>query len=191
MAPEITCKSCKHLKQHQAFGLCKACYFQQWKEKHKEQQSEYQKQYRRNHPKDVEYQRKKNAESYQRNRAKVLQRSKDRYWANPEAKLSKAREWDKTHRKNKYQYHKRWFNRKRTNGNGPGLTLLEWETILATYSHKCAYCGSTNRITQDHVQPLSRGGTDSPDNVVPACKSCNSKKGDKTPVEWGKWPIQS
>jgi len=31
----------------------------------------------------------------------------------------------------------------------------------------------------DHVLPFARGGPNSADNVVPACASCNSKKGDR------------
>jgi len=35
-------------------------------------------------------------------------------------------------------------------------------------------------ITQvDHVVPSSKGGSDSPANLVPSCKICNRKKGKK------------
>lgn len=54
--------------------------------------------------------------------------------------------------------------------------------------HLCLYCGdqfATQQLTRDHVQPLSRGGTDSWGNVVSACCRCNNQKGDKTPDEWG------
>ncbi len=40
----------------------------------------------------------------------------------------------------------------------------------------CADCGSTRDLTSDHVQPLSRGGT----NVGPQrtlCRPCNSRRG--------------
>lgn len=45
--------------------------------------------------------------------------------------------------------------------------------------HKCQYCGSTRRLTIDHVLPRSRGGGNTWDNLVVACSSCNTKKGDK------------
>lgn len=39
-------------------------------------------------------------------------------------------------------------------------------------------------LTMDHVVPLTRGGWHDPINVVPACQSCNSKKHDKTLIEF-------
>lgn len=47
--------------------------------------------------------------------------------------------------------------------------------------HVCAYCTRIYRavdLTRDHVQPRSKGGKDIWMNVVTACKSCNSLKGD-------------
>jgi len=79
--------------------------------------------------------------------------------------------------------------------NGPDATLTpeQWQTIVDQFESKCAYCGTEvrrgsrskrHKLTQDHVLPLSRGGTHSADNVVPACPPCNMSKGDKTLEEW-------
>jgi 5-methylcytosine-specific restriction endonuclease McrA len=45
--------------------------------------------------------------------------------------------------------------------------------------HKCQYCGSTRKLTIDHIVPKSKGGSDDWDNLVVACSSCNVKKSDK------------
>lgn len=45
--------------------------------------------------------------------------------------------------------------------------------------HKCQYCSSTKNLTLDHIVPKSRGGDDSWENLVVACSTCNTKKGDK------------
>ena len=45
--------------------------------------------------------------------------------------------------------------------------------------HKCQYCGSTRALTIDHVLPRSKGGGDTWENMVVACSSCNTKKGDR------------
>lgn len=55
--------------------------------------------------------------------------------------------------------------------------------VLRRDHHTCQYCGSTKRLTLDHVIPRSKGGKHSWDNVVTACERCNSKKGDRTPQE--------
>lgn len=52
--------------------------------------------------------------------------------------------------------------------------------------HMCAYCGevfSREKLTRDHVIPLSRKGKDEWENVVAACSRCNSHKAAKTPEE--------
>ncbi len=53
---------------------------------------------------------------------------------------------------------------------------------------RCQYTGRElprDRWSMDHVLPLSRGGKDSPDNVVLADKEINNRKGNKTPREAG------
>lgn len=42
----------------------------------------------------------------------------------------------------------------------------------------CQYCGAKTRLTIDHVIPRCRGGEDTWENLVVACSSCNTKKGN-------------
>ncbi len=62
--------------------------------------------------------------------------------------------------------------------------------ILRRDHHKCQYCGSTKRLTIDHILPRSKGGTHTWDNVAAACERCNSLKGDRTPEE-AKMPLRT
>jgi len=48
---------------------------------------------------------------------------------------------------------------------------------------ECVYCGNPAR-TADHIRPLVLGGWHDPDNLVPACHSCNASKGAQLLVEW-------
>ncbi len=41
----------------------------------------------------------------------------------------------------------------------------------------CVTCGSTDRLTLDHIKPFSHGGSDEPDNLQTMCLPCNSRKG--------------
>lgn len=59
------------------------------------------------------------------------------------------------------------------------LTVEQWREILARHKNKCHYCGVTSDcLTVDHVIPLSKGGSHTAENIVPACQSCNSRKKD-------------
>lgn len=51
----------------------------------------------------------------------------------------------------------------------------EWVRIMESEEWRCVYCGGWAQ-TLDHVIPLARGGKHKPSNLVPACKSCNSRK---------------
>lgn len=55
----------------------------------------------------------------------------------------------------------------------------------------CQYCTKdfkTHDLTFDHVVPRSRGGRTSWDNIVAACRPCNTKKGSKMPKEVEMYP---
>jgi 5-methylcytosine-specific restriction endonuclease McrA len=61
-------------------------------------------------------------------------------------------------------------------------SLSQWESRKAMWGGKCwlklADC-KIEGTTIDHVIPLSKGGTNWPANLRPACKSCNSRKHNK------------
>lgn len=64
------------------------------------------------------------------------------------------------------------------------LTPLEWLSIVEQFNHSCAYCGTKHNLTMDHIVPISKGGKTTPNNVIPACSSCNSSKQAEDVVEW-------
>lgn len=53
----------------------------------------------------------------------------------------------------------------------------EIEQLFESFGWTCAYCGRSDApLTVDHVLALSRGGRHEIENLVPACRSCNSRK---------------
>lgn len=59
--------------------------------------------------------------------------------------------------------------------------------VLSRDGERCSYCGAVGVPLQlDHIHPRSKGGSDEPDNLTPACKPCNTSKGAKTLEEWRK-----
>ena len=64
------------------------------------------------------------------------------------------------------------------------LTPAEWIAIRDAWGC-CAYCGDVTKTMQkDCVQPLSRGGRYTLENVVPACGSCNASKSNDEVTSW-------
>tara|TARA_Y100001937_G_scaffold123596_1_gene186716 strand:- start:687 stop:1226 length:540 start_codon:yes stop_codon:yes gene_type:complete len=58
--------------------------------------------------------------------------------------------------------------------------------IITRDDNTCQYCGKefpSNKLTLDHLIPKSKGGKNTWENLVTACKKCNQKKGDRTPEE--------
>ena len=63
---------------------------------------------------------------------------------------------------------------------------LTRRNVFQRDGHACQYCGyNGDKLSIDHVQPRSRGGVDSWDNVTTACLPCNIRKGNRTPREAG------
>ena len=56
--------------------------------------------------------------------------------------------------------------------------------IKESWDHKCAYCGSEDNLTIDHIVPQSKGGLDTTKNVVCCCHSCNQDKGHTPWEDW-------
>ena len=56
--------------------------------------------------------------------------------------------------------------------------------VLARDDHRCQYCGR-RADSIDHVRPRSRGGAHTWDNVVAACRRCNTHKRDQLLGESG------
>lgn len=48
----------------------------------------------------------------------------------------------------------------------------------------CVYCGTDDFLSLDHLIPRLQNGPDAADNLVTACRSCNSSKGSKDLLEW-------
>lgn len=63
---------------------------------------------------------------------------------------------------------------------------LSRRAIFARDGWCCQYCGAADRqLTVDHVVPRTRGGQNTWENLVAACKRCNNRKGGRTAEQAG------
>ena len=144
--------------------------------------------------------------SYQKRRDTILAKRKQAYAAHPQrflaqnkqsyqkhrqARAAKKSEMSRNNRARQREYETRYRRehpekikaksdrRRAHHAQAPinDFTLAQWQEIKAAYGHTCAYCGrKMQRLSQDHITPLSKGGTHTASNIVPACQSCNSQK---------------
>lgn len=70
----------------------------------------------------------------------------------------------------------------RIRANGGDHSFGEWETLKAQYDWICPSCQSSEpdiKLTEDHIIPLSKGGSHNIENIQPLCMNCNLRKGTK------------
>ena len=56
---------------------------------------------------------------------------------------------------------------------------LTRDNVLKRDDYTCVYCSSKENLTLDHIIPKSKGGLNTWENLVTACRECNRKKDDK------------
>lgn len=62
--------------------------------------------------------------------------------------------------------------------------LADDERLKMVLPQSCCYCGSTESLAADHLIPLKKGGANTGDNLVWACRKCNSSNGATDALEW-------
>ena len=106
------------------------------------------------------FSRKENKESLQReysyNQTNDKQRQQDNYYSEDVSISTNTR--TKIYKKERK---KDWFSLK--------------EEVIAKYGRKCINCGTTDNIDVHHKIPLSEGGTNCWDNLIPLCRNCHEE----------------
>lgn len=101
--------------------------------------------------------------------------------AHPEKRRTvKGRYWRQNNPEKVSAIHMR---RRAHKANAPinDFTAAQWQEMQEAYNHRCAYCGKRRKgkLTRDHITPLSKGGSHTVHNIIPACRVCNSSKGTR------------
>lgn len=66
------------------------------------------------------------------------------------------------------------------------FTQADWERVRDNFGNRCAYCGEADKLEMEHAIPINmeKLGEHHLGNLVPACKRCNSDKGNKDYAEF-------
>lgn len=144
--------------------FCNAyCKSAEWRASNPERSREQGRRYRRRHPE--------------------RSRQSTRQWRarNPERVAAQTRAWFEDNPGARGIYNHRRDDRVK---DADHLSVLEWQILVEQYGGRCAYCGAETQLTIDHRIPLSRGGSNTISNVLPACRRCNARKHDSDELEF-------
>lgn len=99
-------------------------------------------------------------------------------------KGSKSYFWKdgRSYDKNRINWQKNEWHRRKRKAQGHH-TFEEWEALKSIHDHKCNFCKKKVKLTEDHIIPLSKGGTNDIKNIQPLCLKCNLTKHNKLPSE--------
>ena len=185
-------------QRRDAWGPEKQAVAKAWRDANREKVLASKRRYAAKHADHI---KKKNHDYHAANAARLNQRTRER-WArnmlhNPDIVRAKRAKWRKDNRELKRASNRRYkkrhpdkvrnewkLRRIREAKVERTLTLNQWNEILESFNHACAYClargqALTQALTQDHIHPISQGGPHSADNVIPACNECNARKGNR------------
>ena len=162
--------------------ICSECERAYARERHIRKKEELNRKSKEYYQKNIEEQRRKCREYYNRNK-KMFKEKHKRYWEeNKDKIINKHREWLNNNKERiRINAQKRRSKKKKLPST---LTEEDWDYALDFFENRCCYCGKKTFLTQDHFVPANDGGGYVPENIVPACLSCNSKKRISSFHEW-------
>lgn len=169
----------KILEYHRQWKLENKEHLEKYKDENKEAMTEYNKRYwienQEKKKEEVSKWRKENAEHIKMYRV-----------ANRERDKKKAQEWHASEKgkilratmTNRYRAKKKLLKH--------DFTPDDWVSCMEHFCYQCAYCGHERKLEQEHVIPVTKGGTFTKNNIVPACRNCNVTKSNRDFGEWYK-----
>jgi 5-methylcytosine-specific restriction endonuclease McrA len=163
----LLCEQARQAKEYLANKDKINARHKQWHEENKEKFVAYQKEWARNNPEKIAKNRKKYVD---KNREEINKRQRE-FCKTPEGAMQRR------------EYEARVRARER-NLKIERIYQKDLQAMFAHFDHSCAYCGATEHLTLDHYIPLKQNGAHALENIIPACRSCNSRKNRTLPDIW-------
>jgi hypothetical protein len=129
-----------------------------------------------------------NKQQWSKHRDKNIERKAKKRASNIAAARAYERDWSRRRWHGNANYRESKLHRARrhrANRTGPHPLFSKQDKAEIFASGCCFYCGVSGvELTEDHVVALTKGGADSKENIVAACRSCNSSKRAKPLEAW-------
>jgi 5-methylcytosine-specific restriction endonuclease McrA len=139
-------------------------YGREWMKRNPEKAREGMRRWRKAHPEE------RNADRrafYDRHREEMLAQSAEYHRQHPEVGRARSQNY-----------------RARKQAAQGSFTPAQWLALVEAYGGRCAYRGEQAPLEVDHRVPLSRGGSNLIENILPACRRCNAEKHQMTEEEF-------
>lgn len=199
-----TCKRCDALRAKAYRARCadqikaaKKLYYQE----HRDRDCAKSKTYYRAHKTTSHAQSRRWIEEHPEDRKAITKRNRD---AHKEERAAYNRAYDEAHRSAVTITKRKWREanivkvraskvaneaKRRAQKHGAAGAHYTADDVVAQrerQKHKCFYCGKPLGAKQhvDHVTPLSKGGSNGPENIVVTCPTCNMRKHNKHPMDF-------
>lgn len=123
----------------------------------------------------------KRRDHYARNQARISKQQKEYYVAHAEEVKERVKAYFQTAAGKKTAAVSQIQRRARRRMAQGVATTSQVQARIDYYGGKCWMCGAPAGEI-DHVIPLSKGGSNWPANLRPACRSCNARKNARHPL---------
>lgn len=166
------------------------------RQKHLDKRLECTRQWRRNNPERVSaynqmhyqenlgYHKNRHKKYRAENLDKISEREKQRRLQNRDALAARDKAYRQTNHGKLVRLLIQRQREARKRGTNVPYTVADIESRFNQFKNQCAYCGSNEKITIDHVLAISKNGKDCISNIVPACRDCNTRKRASEVEKW-------
>src|SRR3972149_1013198 len=172
-------------REHGVNSYCKQCNNERVKQDRLNNPERYRERYRRDY---LNGGKEKRTQWAQKHREQVRGYGKKHHHNNREKHSERMK---RSYLENKPQYKARRHKRRAIECEAEGrFTSSDLDALYEDQNGRCAYCGipvswdGIHGMHLDHIQPLSRGGTNWPSNLALTCAECNLSKARWTLDEW-------
>lgn len=120
---------------------------------------------------------------YAKSKFKIIARVMAYTKLHPESAKARCKKYSLTENGKIHNRAKAKRHRARLLGATGSHSAWDFLQLVKDLDFYCVACGNQfefNRLTEDHIVPLSKGGSNDIGNIQPMCAPCNSRKKDKT-----------